>query len=238
MISFISSARSFWQLQPFSAVPVHARFTGRGRPPPERQPIGRRIGSGRRKTSASKISSAAPGKGGIVQTPNTALHMARCTTTTEVPHQRRAQPCAAEWRSNGGPRARRRTRRCTMACESAHQRLPTSVAKTPKQCGPPRTNSGSRPACGGYGNSILGWRTVYRAATAMDKPNQGGITAESLTVRGCTMKDEVEAPSVIRWKARSGGVGQPRLWHHPGLRPSRLAHALDLGPLERACVSM
>ena len=63
-------------------------------------------------TSASMTSSPRRAMGGMVRTPNTALHMALCTATAKAPHQRCAQPCAAEWRSTArAVRAQRRTRR-------------------------------------------------------------------------------------------------------------------------------
>ena len=182
-------------------------------------------------------SPSALGSGGIVHTPKAALQGARWTATARDPHQRLAQPCAAAPRNVAGARcAHKATRRCTRRCESSFRRSPISAASTHKRCGPAtgelrvagKLAATSRGKC----DPIALRRSSYWAAIASDCRHQGGIAAEGLASRGCSVDDEVQPTSVVGGNAGGCGVRQPLLRHNATLRSNRLSDDLDPCPLK------
>ena len=174
-----SNSWKYWSLKgsrflasAFRVVPTHLPASVQ-RGPSSAYGSGKRLGTvsaASERTSANKTSSAAPGKSGMVQTPTTALHMARCTATVQAPHQRRAQPCAVEWQGPAGHGDGR----------------------------------GTAPELVSLRTSV---RHVQRPARRIGDTNN-----RSLPARGCAIDDEAG----IKRNTKSGGVGKPLLWYHPG----------------------
>ena len=176
------------------------------------------------------------GSEGIVHTPKAALQAARWTATARDPHQRLAQPCAAAQRNVAGARcARNATRRCARRCESSFQRPPISGSRYTQAV---QASTGELRVAGklaatsrGKCDPVALRRSSYWAAIASDWRYEGGIAAEGLASRGCSVDDEVQPTSVVGGNAGGCGVRQPLLQHNATLRSNRLSD--DLETLQR-----